>query len=94
MVKILIKKNLISLKILKKLNLKIFGEIMVCLQQCGYLIILIKFLFLKNILTISSYRQKPIQYFKKSLKTDILNILKENLNSKIKYNHLLRIALK
>ena len=36
---------------------------------------------------------KVYSIFKKSLKTDILNLLKNNLNSKTKYNHLLRVAL-
>ena len=36
---------------------------------------------------------KAYSIFKKSLKSDIQNLLKDNLKSKIKYNHLLRIAV-
>ena len=36
---------------------------------------------------------KAYSIFKKSLKSDIVNLLQDNLKSKIKYNHLLRIAV-
>ncbi len=36
---------------------------------------------------------KVYSIFKKSLKSDILNLLKDNLKSNTKYNHLLRIAV-
>jgi len=36
---------------------------------------------------------KAYSIYKPSLKKNILNLLKKNLNSKIKYNHLLRIAI-
>jgi len=52
-----------------------------------------KILFFKQHINNLIKSSKSYSVFKKSLKTDILNILKENLNSKIKYNHLLRIAL-
>jgi len=52
-----------------------------------------KILFFKEHINNLIKSSKAYSVFKKSLKTDILNILKENLNSKTKYNHLLRIAL-
>ena len=52
-----------------------------------------KILFFKQHINNLIKSSKAYAVYKKSLKTDILNILKENLNSKTKYNHLLRIAL-
>ena len=52
-----------------------------------------KILFLKEHINNLIKSSKAYSVFKKSLKSDILKILKENLNSKTKYNHLLRIAL-
>jgi len=52
-----------------------------------------KILFFKEHINNLIKSSKAYSVFKKSLKADILNILKENLNSKTKYNHLLRIAL-
>ncbi len=52
-----------------------------------------KILFFKEHINNLIKSSKAYSVFKKSLKSDILNILKENLNSKTKYNHLLRIAL-
>ena len=52
-----------------------------------------KILFFKEHINNLIKSTKTYLIFKTSLKTDILNLLKENLNSKIKYNHLLRIAL-
>ena len=52
-----------------------------------------KILFFKEHISNLIKSSKSYSVFKKSLKSDILNILKENLNSKTKYNHLLRIAL-
>ena len=52
-----------------------------------------KILFFKEHVNNLIKSSKAYSVFKKSLKSDILNILKENLDSKIKYNHLLRIAL-
>jgi len=52
-----------------------------------------KILFFKEHINNLIKSSKTYSVFKKTLKKDILNILKENLNSKIKYNHLLRIAL-
>ena len=52
-----------------------------------------KILFFKEHINNLIKSSKAYSVFKKSLRTDILNILKENLDSKTKYNHLLRIAL-
>ena len=52
-----------------------------------------KILFFKEHINNLIKSSKTYSVFKKTLKKDILNILKENLNSKTKYNHLLRIAL-
>ena len=52
-----------------------------------------KILFFKQHINNLIKSSKAYSVYKKSLKTDIINILKENLNSKTKYNHLLRIAL-
>ncbi len=52
-----------------------------------------KILFFKEHINNLIKSSKGYSVFKKSLKSDILNVLKENLNSKKKYNHLLRIAL-
>ena len=52
-----------------------------------------KILFFKEHINNLIKSSKTYSVFKKTLKKDILNIIKENLNSKTKYNHLLRIAL-
>ena len=52
-----------------------------------------KILFLKDHINNLIKSSKAYSIFKTSLKTDILSLLKNNLNSKTKYNHLLRIAL-
>ena len=52
-----------------------------------------KILFFKEHINNLVKSSKVYSVFKKSLKLDILKILKDNLNSKKKYNHLLRIAL-
>ena len=52
-----------------------------------------KILFFKEHINNLIKSSKAYSIYKTSLKSDILNILKENLNSKTKYNHLLRIAL-
>ena len=52
-----------------------------------------KILFFKEHINNLIKSSKTYSIFKKTLKKDILNIIKENLNSKTKYNHLLRIAL-
>jgi len=38
-------------------------------------------------------KPSKILFFRQSLRSDILNLLKDNLKSNTKYNHLLRIAL-
>ena len=52
-----------------------------------------KILFFKDHINNLIKSSKVYSIFKKSLKADILSLLKNNLNSKTKYNHLLRIAL-
>jgi branched-subunit amino acid aminotransferase/4-amino-4-deoxychorismate lyase len=52
-----------------------------------------KILFFKEHINNLIKSAKAYSVFKKSLKKDILDIIKKNLNSKIQYNHLLRIAL-
>ena len=52
-----------------------------------------KILFFKEHINNLIKSSKAYSIFKRSLKKDILNIIKENLNSKTKYNQLLRIAL-
>ena len=52
-----------------------------------------KILFFKEHINNLVKSSKVYSIFKTSLKLDILKILKDNLNSKKKYNHLLRIAL-
>ena len=52
-----------------------------------------KILFFKEHISNLVKSSKVYSVFKTSLKLDILKILKDNLNSKKKYNHLLRIAL-
>ena len=52
-----------------------------------------KILFFKEHINNLIKSSKTYSIFKKTLKKDILNIINENLNSKTKYNHLLRIAL-
>ena len=52
-----------------------------------------KILFFKKHINNLIKSSKAYSVFKSSLKSDILNLLKENLDSKRKYNHLLRIAL-
>ena len=52
-----------------------------------------KILFLKEHINNLIKSSKAYSIFKTSLKSDILSLLKDNLNSKKKYNHLLRIAL-
>ena len=52
-----------------------------------------KILFFKEHINNLIKSSKTYSVFKKTLKKDILNIIKKNLNSKTKYNHLLRIAL-
>ena len=49
--------------------------------------------FLKNHINNLIKSTKNYSIYKPSLKKNILKLLKENLNSKTKYNHLLRIAL-
>ena len=52
-----------------------------------------KILFFKEHINNLIKSSKSYSVFKASLKSDILNLLKDNLVSKRKYNHLLRIAL-
>jgi branched-subunit amino acid aminotransferase/4-amino-4-deoxychorismate lyase len=52
-----------------------------------------KILFFKEHINNLIKSSKVYSVFKPSLKSDILNLLKDNLVSKRKYNHLLRIAL-
>ena len=52
-----------------------------------------KILFFKEHINNLIKSSKAYSIYKSSLKSDILNLLKDNLNSKTKYNHLLRIAL-
>ncbi|MDA9647382.1 aminotransferase class IV [Candidatus Pelagibacter sp.] len=52
-----------------------------------------KILFFKEHINNLIKSSKTFSIFKTSLKSDILSLLKENLKSKTKYNHLLRIAL-
>jgi len=52
-----------------------------------------KILFFKEHINNLIKSSKAYSVFKKSLKSDILNLLKDNLVSKRKYNHLLRIAI-
>ena len=52
-----------------------------------------KILFFKKHINNLIKSSKAYSIFKTSLKTDILNLLRVNLNSTTKYNHLLRIAL-
>ena len=52
-----------------------------------------KILFFKEHINNLIKSSKAYSVFKSSLKSDILNLLKDNLVSKRKYNHLLRIAL-
>ena len=52
-----------------------------------------KILFFKEHINNLIRSSKAYSIFKTSLKSDILSLLKDNLNSKTKYNHLLRIAL-
>jgi len=52
-----------------------------------------KILFFKEHINNLIKSSKAYSIFKSSLKSDILNLLKDNLVSKRKYNHLLRIAL-
>ena len=52
-----------------------------------------KILFFKEHINNLIKSSKAFLIYKTSLKSDIISLLKENLNSKTKYNHLLRIAL-
>ena len=52
-----------------------------------------KILFFKNHINNLIKSSKAYSIYKTSLKNDILNLLRKNLNSKTRYNHLLRIAL-
>jgi len=52
-----------------------------------------KILFFREHINNLIKSSKAYSIFKTSLKSDILNLLKDNLNSNINYNHLLRIAL-
>ena len=52
-----------------------------------------KILFFKNHINNLIKSSKMYSISKTSLKSDILKLIKENLNSKTKYNHLLRIAV-
>jgi len=52
-----------------------------------------KILFFKEHINNLIKSSKAYSVFKSSLKSDILNLLEDNLVSKRKYNHLLRIAL-
>ena len=64
-------------------------------QQCGYLNKPSKILFFKEHINNLIKSSKAYSIFKKSLKAlDILSLIKMIiLNSKTKYNHLLRIAV-
>ena len=53
----------------------------------------IKILFFKEHINNLIKSSRAYSITKTSLKSDILKLIKENLNSKTKYNHLLRIAL-
>ena len=52
-----------------------------------------KILFFKDHINNLIKSSKAYSIYKTSLKNDILNLLRKNLNSKTRYNHLLRIAL-
>ena len=52
-----------------------------------------KILFFKNHINNLMKSTKAYSIKKSSIRSDILKLLKKNINSKIKYNHLLRIAL-
>ena len=52
-----------------------------------------KILFFREHINNLIKSSKAYSIIKSSLKSNILNLLKDNLNSKTKYNHLLRIAL-
>ena len=52
-----------------------------------------KILFFKEHINNLIKSSKAFLIYKTSLKSDIISLLKDNLNSKTKYNHLLRIAL-
>ena len=52
-----------------------------------------KILFFKGHIKNLIKSSKVYSIYKTSLKNNILNLIRENLNSKTKYNHLLRIAL-
>ena len=52
-----------------------------------------KILFFKEHINNLIKSSKAYAIFQTSLKADILSLLKDNLNPKTKYNHLLRIAL-
>ena len=52
-----------------------------------------KILFFKDHINNLIKSSKAYSIYKTSLKKDILNLLRKNLNSKTRYNHLLRIAL-
>ena len=53
----------------------------------------VKILFFDNHLKNLILSLKKYQIKKKSLRSDILKIINKNLSKKIKYNHLLRVAL-
>ena len=53
----------------------------------------IKILFFKEHINNLIKSTKAFSISKSSLRSDILNLIKNNINSKIKYNHLLRVAV-
>ena len=52
-----------------------------------------KILFFKEHINNLTKSTKAFSISKSSLRSDILNLIKNNINSKIKYNHLLRVAV-
>ena len=66
---------------------------MVYLLPCGFLVLLQKILFFKDHINNLIKSTKAYSIIKSSIKSDILRLIEENLDNKIKYNHLLRVAL-
>ena len=92
MVKYLLKKSY-QLKDLKEIEFKdLWGD-------CGVFTTMwifenpSKILFFKEHINNLIKSTKAFSISKSSLRSDILNLIKNNINSKIKYNHLLRVAV-
>ena len=66
---------------------------MVYSQRCGYLTNHKKFYFFDQHINNLIKSTKVFKVYKADLKLNIIKILKEIINSKIKYNHLLRVAI-